>query len=180
MATSNPAVPPEIPPAWLVKAREFDGLHEKHGTGPELVKTFFQATGFKGGDAADAWCSAFVCHVFELCDLPHPRSASAQRWLNWGYPLLRPRLGCITVFRRPDKKAQASDPDTWNHGNGHVALWLKTEGSYQHVYGGNQHNRVCAKPYQTADWLAWRWPHPPEIVMALQDRKAAAKAKPRR
>lgn len=157
MAKSKPPLQLDLDaPVWLLEARKYDGLHESRGDGPELVKQFFQATKFKGGDHKDAWCSAFLCHVFEQCGLRHPRSARAKDWLDgYGTPILRPRVGCISVFRRPDP---LSKPATYHRDYGHVTLWTSSEGSWQLCYGGNQNNRVCLKPYPTADHLGWFWP----------------------
>jgi uncharacterized protein (TIGR02594 family) len=146
-------------PVWLRVAREYDGLCETIAGKPNpQVAEFFQATKFKGGTSKDAWCSAFMCHVFEQCKLHHPRSARARDWLEHGTRLLRPRVGCITVFRRPDPKDKPTSLKTYARGLHHVTLWTKDEGSWQLCYGGNQNNRVCLKPYPTADLIAWIWP----------------------
>jgi len=65
-----------------------------------------------------------------------------------GVQLKLDRGGAVTVFWR-------GSPDSWK---GHVAFWLRREGSRIWVLGGNQANSVSAKPYPASRLLATRWP----------------------
>ena len=147
---------PAAEPPWLAQAREYDGLSEKlpGGEPNPRIAEFFQATKFKQGDADDAWCSAFMCHVFGELGIAHPHSARARDWLGWGVPLIRPKLGCVIVFRRPDNVRATS----YRKGFGHVGLWLRDASPrWAEVYGGNQNQRVGKRLYANGDVLGWRW-----------------------
>jgi hypothetical protein len=53
--------PTPVDPPWLAIARGELGTRELvNGKANPKIAEYFQATGFKGGDAQDAWCSAFV------------------------------------------------------------------------------------------------------------------------
>lgn len=144
------SVPPPIPvdPPWLAKARAELGTREVIGgkANPKIVE-YFQATGFKGGDAQDAWCSAFANWCMKQVGVRGSGSASAQSWLRWGVDLQEPRLGCICVFARPPSPA-----------NGHVSFFISRDKNWIHVLGGNQDNQVKVKPYFADRLLGFRWP----------------------
>jgi uncharacterized protein (TIGR02594 family) len=142
--------PTPVDPPWLAIARGELGTRELvNGKANPKIAEYFQATGFKGGDAQDAWCSAFVNACMKRAGIRGTNSASAQSWLRWGIQLDEPRLGCVCVFSRPP-----------NPGNGHVAFFISREKNWIHVLSGNQNNMVCVKPY-AADRLfdsGMRWP----------------------
>jgi uncharacterized protein (TIGR02594 family) len=98
-------------------------------------------------DDETAWCSAFVNACLDRSGYATTGKANARSWLLYGQPCT-PMYGAVTVFWR-------GSPDSWK---GHVAFWLRQEGSQIWVLGGNQGNRVSAAPYPAHRLLATRWP----------------------
>ena len=94
------------------------------------------------------WCSAFVNWCMREAGIVGTNLANARSWLHWGSPLLAPRLGCIAVFSSPTRGEQA----------GHVGFYVSETGRHIHVFGGNQHNRVCLEPRERAQLIGFRWP----------------------
>jgi uncharacterized protein (TIGR02594 family) len=94
------------------------------------------------------WCSAFVNWCFLKAGVTGTLRANARSWLDWGQPLMMPRVGCVAVFSDPVRGPEA----------GHVAFYERETPMLIYVYGGNQHNRVCLAPYERAHLLGYRWP----------------------
>lgn len=142
--------PPTPDPAWMTIARTYLGTREmlQNGQPNPLIAEFFQATGFKGGDAGDAWCSAFANHCMQKAGLKGSGKANARSWLAWGgRQLTLPTTGCVVVFARPPEPA-----------SGHVAFFVSEEKNWINVLGGNQANAVCVRPYARARLLGYRAP----------------------
>ena len=78
------------------------------------------------------WCSSFVCYCVEMAGFKSTRSKTARSWMKWGERVSKPEEGDIAVFLRGKKKG-------WQ---GHVAFYVKTEGEYIVILGGNQANAV--------------------------------------
>lgn len=150
---ANPIQPPPLPkppePAWLAMARTYLDTRERLPSGKPnpLIAEFFQSTKYKGGDAGDAWCSAFANHCMAKVGVAGSGKANARSWLNWGSAAKLPSLGCIVVFARPPEPAA-----------GHVAFFVGEEKTWIHVLGGNQNNSVCIRPYPRARLLGYRVP----------------------
>lgn len=129
-------------------ARALDGTRELiNGKHNPLIAEFFQATKFKGGDAGDAWCSAFANYCMQRVGVEGSGKANARSWLHWGRALKLPQPGCVVVFARPPDPA-----------SGHVAFFVREEKAWIHVLGGNQNNSVCVRPYARARLLGYRLP----------------------
>lgn len=143
-----PGEPPGVPP-WLITARGELGVRERtaSGTANPRIAEYFQATGYKGGTALDAWCSAFANWAMLQCGLQGSGKASARSWCDWGVELAEPRVGCIAVYSRGSA----------NGGQGHVGFWTASDQLYDHVLGGNEGNAVAIKPYARARLLGYRW-----------------------
>jgi uncharacterized protein (TIGR02594 family) len=145
-------------PDWYREAEGEMGVHEMlpNGMPNPRVHSYFQATTYKGGTAAEAWCSAFACWCMERSGIMSPRSAAARSWLDWGTPLLSPQPGCVVVYRRGARSS----------GQGHVHFWTSDDSAnrsdklpkYITGLGGNQHNQVCIATYSASDLLGYRWP----------------------
>ncbi len=90
------------------------------------------------------WCSAFVNWCVEKAGYAGTDSAWAKSWLNWGKAINQPVPGCVTVFKRGD--------------GGHVAFFVRREGSKIIVRGGNQSDSVCEAAYKSVDLLGYRMP----------------------
>lgn len=137
---------------WIQHAQREEGTRETvNGKNNPRIHDYFQATGFKAGEASDAWCSAFANWCMKQAGIKGTNSAAAQSWLRWGVelPLTEPRPGCIVVFSRPTPT---------NPNSGHVAFYVRSTRGYIHVLGGNQNNRVCVRPYPSSRLLGYRWP----------------------
>lgn len=146
MIAGPPALGPE--PEWLTIARSYLGTRERlpNGKPNPLIAEFFQSTRFKGGDAEDAWCSAFANHCLAKASGQGSQKANARSWLDWGQESA-PRAGAIVVFSRPPKPSE-----------GHVSFYVGEEGNWILCLGGNQANSVCVRPYPRARLLRIRWP----------------------
>jgi uncharacterized protein (TIGR02594 family) len=136
-------------PSWLTVARTYLGTRERlpNGKVNPLIAEFFQSTKFKGGDADDAWCSAFANHCMRKAGVRGSGRANARSWLDWGVALEQPTLGCVVVFSRPPKPSE-----------GHVSFFVGADKNYITVLGGNQNNAVCVRPYPRARVLQFRMP----------------------
>ena len=148
-------LPPPPEPPWMRIARSYLGVRERlpNGQPNPLIAQFFQATGFKGGTAANAWCSAFANHCMLKAGLRGSGRANALSWLEWGIPLAMPVPGCIAVFDRP----ATPTPD-----DGHVFFFVSEEKNWINGVGGNQANMVCQRPYARARLKGYRMPYIPE------------------
>lgn len=160
---ANP-LPPDVPdaeppPPWLHIARTELGVREYPGAraNPRIVEYFSKttlATHPLGKSDETAWCSAFMCWVFEAFGARSPRSARARDWLGWGVSLKAPRYGCVVVLwrDRPDGE------------QGHVGLYNRRGlpvGGQLELLGGNQRptaGQVSVASYPAARVLGYRWP----------------------
>ena len=133
---------------WMVPAVAELGTKEiVDGRANPRIKEYFGATGFKAGDAQDAWCSAFANWCMAQAGVRGTRSAAARSWLRWGRELETPVPGCIVVFSRPP-----------NPSSGHVAFYQSETPAHVYVLGGNQNQKVCRKYYPRARVLSYRMP----------------------
>jgi uncharacterized protein (TIGR02594 family) len=129
-------------------AQAEEGTRERvRGIANPRIHEYFQATGFKAGDASTEWCSAFVNWVLREAGLARSGKAAARSWLSWGRGVDVPMYGAVTVFSRP--------PHNYH---GHVAFYVREEKNYIHVLGGNQGNAVCVRPYPRSRLLGYRLP----------------------
>jgi len=156
---STTILPPtaDIETPWMLVARAELGTRERlpNGKPNPRIAEYFQSTGFKGGDADDAWCSAFanwvMARVWSDTDgdpaLHGTGKANARSWLDWGRPIERWQYGCIAIYSRPPKP-----------GSGHVHFVVSETPGYLRGLGGNQNNRVCIKQYPEARLLGLRMP----------------------
>ncbi|MBE2267292.1 MAG: TIGR02594 family protein [Anaerolinea sp.] len=144
-------------PAWLVIAEREIGVRETEPDNPRIQEYLSTATNLSRGqmmqDETD-WCSAFVNWCLTQAGYTGTNHALARSWLNWtgGDKIAAPRYGAITVFKR-----LVNGVDT---GKGHVAFFIKEDGTKIHVLGGNQNDGVNVKTYPKADLLAYIYPKP--------------------
>jgi uncharacterized protein (TIGR02594 family) len=88
------------------------------------------------------WCSGFVNDCMREAYVCGTNRPDARYWMHWGYPVLIPRLGDVTVFWRVKKHDK--DTETW----GHVGFFIKYDGQNVVILGGNQEGgRVCFGSY---------------------------------
>jgi uncharacterized protein (TIGR02594 family) len=147
-------------PPWLVVARAELGVHETSGAGDtKRVQEYFGATGM-GPHTHDAvpWCSAFVNFCMAGAGIEGTHSAAARSWLDWGRPLLKPKLGCVIVFSRPLGGPQSGHVGFYVGDNSEPIAPGQRMVSEYHVLSGNQSDRVCVAAYPASRVLGWRWP----------------------
>lgn len=142
-------------PPWLALAANELGVTETPGVqdSPRILE-YLKATNI-GSHVHDEtpWCSAFINWCMSHAGIAGTRSAAARSWLDWGVPLLQPKLGCVVVLKSPTRGAQA----------GHVTLLAEVPASIATthtltVLGGNQHNQVCVERVDANLLLGLRWP----------------------
>jgi uncharacterized protein (TIGR02594 family) len=125
-----------LEPAHVALARTFLGTTEIPGPtdNPQIVK-FHGATAAGAAPDDVAWCSSFLCYVFEQLGIPHTRSKSSQSWLAWGVSCDGPTVGAVAIISHPG-------------GKGHVGLVVGvTAQGRVLLLGGNQSNTVSIKSF---------------------------------
>ncbi|MFA5897923.1 MAG: TIGR02594 family protein [Hyphomicrobium sp.] len=148
MATDFKKVQPGDP-AWLVDAFKLDGMRETVGTknNPGVLQLFADA-GFAGVKSdATAWCAAFVGAMLRRAGYKASGSLAARSYEGYGEEAIAPNRGDIAVFKRGNSSWQ-----------GHVSFFLKIEGDYVWVFGGNQSDAVNASRYKRGSLLSIRRP----------------------
>jgi uncharacterized protein (TIGR02594 family) len=116
-------------------------------TNPRIVEYNYY-TNLRGYDDKISWCSSFVNWCFAQFGIAGTGSALARSWLEWGIPLESPVPGCIAVLTR-------DDPSSWK---GHVGFFLRIEGDFVFLFGGNQLEEVREHSYPVTSVLSYRWP----------------------
>lgn len=152
-------------PQWLALARQDLGVKEISGpqANPRIMQYYKAANAnWAKGDEVP-WCgAAMAAWVAGAGFAPPPEAARARAWLDWGIPLEKPRVGCITVLKRGDDPAA-----------GHVTEWLEDRGDRFLGIGGNQGDAVSITAFPIRDILGYRWPpgapletaEPPKMVV---------------
>lgn len=116
------------------------------GSNPRVLEYFKKVGHSWVIDDAMAWCAAFVGFCLETAGIKSTRMLNARSYLQWGKPTAIPKLGDLTVFWRESKSS----------GLGHVAFFIKKEGNYIYVLGGNQSDKVCIEKYPASQLLGYR------------------------
>ncbi len=111
-------------------------------------------SGFKMSQVDETpWCACFVAWCLGRAGQPAiGMTPGAQGWMNFGVPLLKPRMGAIAVVYK--KGASAATTSSGYH----VAFYLRGPALAPTLVGGNQGNRVCAKDFRGWSVKAYRWP----------------------
>jgi len=99
-----------------------------------------------------AWCSAVHNFLHKITGYEYSGQLNARSWLNIGIHTDRPEKGDTVIFWR---ESLAS----WK---GHVAFWIREEGSYVYTLGGNQNNKYGEGRYPKSRVLDTR-------IMRLRD-----------
>ncbi len=118
------------------------------GTNPVILK-FFHETGFRSIKNDEvSWCAAFVNYCLEKQGYAHPKSLLARSWLKMGTPVNDPKPGDLVVFWRVKQTG-------WQ---GHVGFFIKEDkkNGLIYVFGGNQDDAVCLKPFSKTQILGYR------------------------
>lgn len=124
-------------------------------TNPRIVEYNYH-TNLRGYDDKVSWCSSFVNWCLAQSGIAGTGSALARSWLEWGISLTSPVPGCIAVLTR-------DDPNSWK---GHVGFFLRIEGDFIFLLGGNQLEEVREHFYPVTSVLSFRWPCPDDQAAA--------------
>jgi len=92
-----------------------------------------------------AWCAAFVGSCLERALIASSRLLNARSYLKWGIATTKPKVGDIAVFSRGSNPAE-----------GHVAFFIREEGSNVFILGGNQANAVNITTMPKSTVLGYR------------------------
>lgn len=136
----------------MAVARRELGVKERLGAGdnPQILR-YHATTRLRATKDVVPWCAAYVCWVLEQCGFTSTRSAAAASYRTYGQRCeLKP--GAIVVFGK-------ADPDAG--GTGHVAFFVREDGDYVWVLGGNQANQVSIAKRPKSRIVAVRWPEVP-------------------
>ena len=130
---------------------------------PEIIK-YFTALEFSGDWLHDetSWCAAIVNWTLKECGLPYLKALNARALLVMPalYPdkfelvmPRKPKMGDIAIYWRgshPDELIPGS-----NLKKGHVGFYIRDDGTYDFVLGGNQGNTVKVSGYYKSRNLAY-------------------------
>lgn len=134
-------------PPWLTAARESLGVAETPGkaTTPVIKKWLVELNAWWTDDETP-WCGVAVAAWMTAVGVrPARHWYRAKAWMDWGFPLPEPTLGCVVVFHRS--------------GGGHVGLCVgRNAAGALMVLGGNQGNRVSIAPFSPDRVMGYRWP----------------------
>lgn len=134
---------------WLAVAIAEVGVAQyPPGRSNPRITQYHEGTNIRGYDDKASWCSSFVNWCLAQAGVKGTGSALARSWLEWGEPLADPAPGCIAVLSR-------DDPASWK---GHVGFYLRHDGQYVHLLGGNQLGEVREHDYPLDSVLGYRWP----------------------
>jgi uncharacterized protein (TIGR02594 family) len=135
-------------PEWYQIAIKELGVKEVYGQdhNPRVLE-YHRSTSLSARTDEIPWCASFVSWCLEESGRASTRSARARSYLSWGQHIDIPFVGCIVVFKRGNNAYQ-----------GHVAFFVKDEGKYIKVLGGNQANAVSIARYKKSDLLDYRSP----------------------
>ncbi|MFA6051531.1 MAG: TIGR02594 family protein [Methylobacter sp.] len=134
-------------PKWLIEARKHIGTREIKGPSNNAKILGWWKAIRRGGikDDETPWCAAFVGACLEASGIRSTRFESAKSYLDWGFRLNMPCIGCIVVFTRD--------------GGGHVGFVVgkDTQGRLL-VLGGNQGDEVNIRAFSLDRVSDYRWP----------------------
>jgi len=131
--------------AFEIALGEYGTKERRGGENPEIIK-YFREIGFPEIKEDEVpWCSAFVNWCVMKAGLPITKNLAARSWLGWGKRVKVPEIGDLAIFRRGTAGWQ-----------GHVGFYIKNDGYYVWVLGGNQSDEVCISRYSGTDLLGYR------------------------
>ncbi len=100
------------------------------------------------------WCAGFIGWCHWLAERPRTRSLRARSWLTIGthWAIEGAQEGDVVIFNR----AGAPHDPTLIDAPGHVAFFVRHDGTQVYVLGGNQSNTVKVSHYPKKDVLGVR------------------------
>lgn len=120
------------------------------GNNPRIAE-YLKSVGLPGIDKIPH-CAAFANWVVEGGDIPGyagvqgTDSGLARSFLNWGYSIDKPLLGCIVVLKRGLDVRK-----------GHVGFYLDDSRGFIRILGANQGDRVGINAYAKVRLLDYRY-----------------------
>lgn len=129
----------------LYGLREITG----HQDNPIIVQ-MFNDMGYDGAKLKDetSWCALLVGWCCKVTGHKHTGRLDARSYLKLEEETNDPVLGDIVVFWR-------ESIESWK---GHVGFYIRTEGNYVWVLGGNQSNQLIISRYLKSRVLGYRKP----------------------
>lgn len=116
------------------------------GSNPRVLEYFAKiGQGWVHEDSV-AWCAAFVGFCLETAGIASTKALNARSYLQWGKPTTTPKLKDLVVFWRISPHSAF----------GHVAFFIRQQGQYVWVLGGNQSDSVCIEKYPLSQVLSYR------------------------
>lgn len=145
---------PDVP--WLLVALREYGTLEAPGAAnnPRVLEYLDTCSREHGGTLGEygasrdstPWCAAGVGWSLLQVGYESTRSAAARSYSDYGVEC-EFKLGAIVVLSRGPNPAK-----------GHVAFGVSKQGSQLYLYGGNQRDQWCVRPYPESRLLTCRWP----------------------
>jgi len=112
----------------------------------QTIVNYAKEAGFSWVDNDETpWCSIFMNWVALRAGYERSDKANARSWLNVGEKVESPVTGDVVVFKRGNSSWQ-----------GHIGIFVRTDGDLVYVLGGNQSNMVNIKPYNKNKVLGYR------------------------
>jgi uncharacterized protein (TIGR02594 family) len=133
--------------AYELAKAEVGTVEWAEGSNPKVVAYYRDAGHPEVKDDAVAWCAAFVGAMLKRAGMPNTGLLTARSYLKWGdgVNLDQARPGDVVVFKRGNS--------TWE---GHVAFFVKQNGTNIEVLGGNQRDAVNISRYPVSQLLGIR------------------------
>lgn len=116
------------------------------GSNPEVLKYYAKIGQGWVKDDSIAWCAAFMGYCLEMANIASTKLLNARSYLKWSVPTPTPVLGDVVVFWRISPTSAF----------GHVAFFLRKQGNYVWVLGGNQSDSVCVEKFPISQVLSYR------------------------
>ena len=119
---------------------ELDGTSQNN---PRIVE-YFKTTTYPATTDETPWCAAFMCWCHEMASKPHPRSAAAMRWTEWGVKIDKPEYGCVMIA-------------DYDNGRGHVGFFIGEDDTHYSILGGNQSDKVNTMRWKKTNATRWHF-----------------------
>lgn len=138
-------------PAWFNAGLKLQGTEEKKGrrSNPVVLKMFADVGHEEITNTDTPWCAAYVGAMLERSGIKCTKALTARSYLKWGVELEDPRPGCIVVMWRGARDDGFS---------GHIGFFVREEGEFIWMLGGNQGDAVSVAKFRKSKILAYRWP----------------------
>lgn len=133
--------------AYELAQAEIGTFEWAQGDNPKVVAYYADSGNAGVKNDSVAWCAAFVGAMLKRAGGKGTGLLTARSYLMWGVPVERKNAkpGDIVVFKRGNSN--------WE---GHVAFFVKDNGSTLSVLGGNQSDAVNIKNYSASQLLGIR------------------------